>query len=281
MLAVVTDSTCDLPPETARALGLRVVPLRVLLGGRTFLDWQDLDPDAVYDHQRRGGTVATAPAPQDAFEVLYRDLLATHAGVISVHLSGDLSDTVRHARAAAGALDAGERVCVIDSGLASLPLAEAAIAARDAVWRGGDAQAAQAAVRRVGEEALAEFTVPTLEYLRRGGRLSRAGELVGNALGLRPVLRFDGGRLRAVRRVKAEAALRDILAGLEERFGDQPVAVTVGHAGRDPIRLTELRAALGASRLNVARGRLQLLGPVIGAHVGPGTYGVMARPYAG
>lgn len=281
MLAVVTDSTCDLPPETARGLGLRVVPLRVLLGGRTFLDGQDLDPEAVYDHQRRGGTVTTAPAPQDAFEALYRELLATHAGVVSVHLSGELSGTVRHAQAAADALNAGGRVCVIDSGLASLPLAEAAIAARDAVWKGGDAEAARDAVRQVGEETLAEFTVPTLEYLRRGGRLSRAGELVGNVLGLRPVLRFDGGRLRAVRRVKAEAALRDILAGLEERFGDEPVSVTVGHAGRDPIRLTELRAALGASRLNVARGRLQLLGPAIGAHVGPGTYGVMARPYLG
>ncbi|WP_245872733.1 DegV family protein [Deinococcus planocerae] len=277
----MTDSTCDLPAETARALGLRVVPLRVVIEGRTFLDGQDLDPEAVYDHQRRGGTVATAPAPQEAFETLYRELLATHDGVVSVHLSGELSDTVRHARAAAGALNAGERVHVIDSGLASLPLAEAALAARDALWRGGDAASAQAAVRRVGEEALAEFTVPTLEYLRRGGRLSRAQELVGNVLGLRPVLRFDGGRLRAVRRVKADDALRDILARLEERFGDEPVAVTVGHAGRDPIRLAELRAALGASRLNVARGRVQLLGPAIGAHVGPGTYGVMARPYEG
>lgn len=142
-------------------------------------------------------------------------------------------------------------------------------------------EAAHAAVRRVGEEALAEFTVPTLEYLRRGGRLSRAQELVGNMLGLRPILRFDGGRLRPVRRVKAEAALRDILAGMEERFGREPVAVTVGHAGRDPIRLAELKAALGASGLNVTRGRVQLLGPAIGAHVGPGTCALMARPHEG
>lgn len=59
MLAVVTDSTCDLHPATARALGLHIVPLQVVLDERTFLDWQDIDPDAVYDHQRTGGTVTT------------------------------------------------------------------------------------------------------------------------------------------------------------------------------------------------------------------------------
>ncbi|MEW6421672.1 MAG: DegV family protein [Deinococcota bacterium] len=277
MLAVVTDSTCDLHPDTARALGLHIVPLQVVLGERTFLDWQDIDPDAVYDHQRQGGSVTTQPAPQAAFEATYRQLLTTHNAVLSLHLSGHLSATAEHARAAARALNAEDRVRVVDSGLASIALAEAAIAAREVVRAGGDLQAALAAAQATGRDLLVEFTVPTLEYLRRGGRLSRTQELLGNMLGVRPILGFHEGRLQAVRRVRAASATRDILAQLEEKFGRDPVAVTIGHAGRDPSRIAELKAAMDASRLNVVRGRLQLLGPVIGAHVGPGTYGLMAR----
>lgn len=193
MLAVVTDSTCDLHPDTARALGLHIVPLQVVLGERTFLDWQDIDPDAVYDHQRTGGTVTTRPASQEAFEATYRQLLATHDAVLSLHLSGQLSATAEHARQAARALNTEDRVRVVDSGLASIALAEAAIAAREAVQAGGDLQTALAAAQATGRDLLVEFTVPTLEYLRRGGRLSRTQELLGNMLGVRPILGFQTG----------------------------------------------------------------------------------------
>lgn len=277
MIAVVTDSTCDLHPHTARSLGIHVVPLRVQLKDRDFLDWQDIDPDAVYDHQRGGGSVTTQPAPRAAFEALYRELLARHDQVLSLHLSGQLSETVEHARQAARNLNAGERVQVVDSGLASVALAEVVLVAQQAIAAGGDLAGARRAVQAAGQDLLAEFTVPTLEYLRRGGRVSRAQELVGNVLGVRPVLRFDGGRLKPVRRVRASRAMRDILEQLEARFGRDPVAVTVAHAGRDPARIAELKAALDASQLKVARGRVQLVGPVIGAHVGPGTYGLLAR----
>lgn len=197
--------------------------------------------------------------------------------MLSLHLSGQLSATAEHARQAARALNTEDRVRVVDSGLASIALAEAAIAALEAVQAGGDLQAALAAALTTGRDLQVEFTVPTLEYLRRGGRLSRTQELLGNMLGVRPILGFQDGRLQAVRRVRAASATRDILARLEERFGRDPVAVTIGHAGRDPGRIAELKAAIDASRLKVVRGRLQLLGPVIGAHVGPGTYGLLAR----
>ena len=278
MLALVTDSTCDLPRDTLRDLGLEVLPLHLQLGDRPYLDWEDIDPDAVYDHQRAGGTVATAPVTQAAFEARYRELLETHTQVLSVHLSGHLSATVEHARAAAQAIGAGDRIQVLDSRMASFPMAEALMQAREVIRSGGDLGAAADEIRKVRESMLVEMTVPTLEYLRRGGRISRAQALIGNVLGVRPVLRFDDGRLSPVRRVRASQATRDILGQLEQKFGREPVAVTIGHAGRDTARIAELQAAVKASGLNVARGRLQLMGPVIGAHVGPGTYGIMARP---
>ncbi|MDB5044842.1 MAG: fatty acid-binding protein DegV [Deinococcus sp.] len=278
MLAVLTDSTCDLHPDVARTLGIQTVSLSVQLGDRSLLDWQEVDPDAVYDHLRSGGSVSTQPVTTLAFEAAYRDLLKTHEQIVSIHISGQLSETVQHAREAAERLGAKDRIHIVDSGLASAPLAEAVIAARDAVSAGGTAETARRAVEHVRHNLHAEFTVPSLEYLRRGGRIGRAQEFFGNMLGMRPVLAFMGGELKATRRVRATGATQDLLGTLKERFGDTPLSVAIVHAGRDPGRIAELRSAMTASGLNVVRGRMQLMGPVVGAHVGPGTYGFMARP---
>ncbi len=278
MLAVLTDSTCDLHPETARQLGIRIVPLSVQLGSRSLMDWQEIDPDAVYDHLRAGGTVSTQPVSTAAFETAYRDLLVSHQQIISIHISGQLSETVQHAREAAERLGAGNRIHIVDSGLASSPLAEAVIAARDAVWAGATLETARQAAETVGRDLHAEFTVTSLEYLRRGGRIGRAQEFFGNMLGMRPVLAFTNGQLKATRRVRAANATQDLLNNLKERYDTAPLSVTISHAGRDPARIAELRAAMTSCGLNVVKGRVQLMGPVIGAHVGPGTYGFMARP---
>lgn len=281
MIAVLTDSTCDIHPDSARKLGVHVIPLTVCMRDRNLLDWEEIDPEAVYEHMRSGGTATTAPVDVSAFANKYRELLATHEHVVSIHLSGKLSETVNRAREAARAIDQERRIHVIDSQLASTPLAEAVLAARDAVWRGGDHTAAREAVETVRSQIHAEFSVASLEYLRRGGRIGRAQALVGNMLGLRPILQFEEGELKAVRRIKADFAAKDMIDGLRTRFGHVPITVSVVHAGRDTGRLTALRNAIVSSGLNVKKGRVQLLGPVIGAHVGPGTYGFMARPYQG
>lgn len=278
MIAVLTDSTCDLPPGEARKRGIHIIPLTVRLQERELLDWQEIDPDAVYSHMRAGGTASTAPVAVAAFAARYRELLGTHDEVVSIHLSGRLSETVEHARRAATLLNMERRIHVVDSGLASGPLAEAALAARAAVLSGGDPARAIQAAGAVCAQMHAEFSVASLDYLRRGGRIGRAQALVGNALGLRPVLGFEGGELRALRRCKVEYAIADMLGGLRARFGEQPLCVSVLHAGRDSGRLQALRHAVTTSGLNVRQARMHLMGPVIGAHVGPGAFGFMARP---
>jgi DegV family protein with EDD domain len=277
--AVLTDSTCDLPPEQALKLGLHVIPLTVQLQERRLLDWQEIDPDAVYDHMRTGGTATTAPVAAAAFAERYRQLLATHDGVVSIHLSGKLSETVNNARQAAESLGETGRITVIDSELASTPLAEAALAVRDVLQAGGDGEAARRAVEAMRGQMQAEFSVASLEYLRRGGRIGRAQALVGNMLGVRPILQFDHGELKAVRRIRASQAAEDMLDQLCQKFGREAVSVSIVHAGRDTGRLSAMRQAVTRSGLNVRQGRVQLMGPVIGAHVGPGTYGFLARPF--
>ncbi len=137
MIAVLTDSTCDLPIEEARKLGIHIIPLTVHMQERELLDWQEIDPDDVYSHMKAGGTASTTPVAVAAFATRYRELLDTHDEVVSIHLSGKLSETVNHARRAVALLNMERRIHVVDSGLASTPLAEAALAARTALLSGG------------------------------------------------------------------------------------------------------------------------------------------------
>ncbi|AWT35765.1 hypothetical protein GCM10008956_05210 [Deinococcus arenae] len=278
MIAVLTDSTCDLHPDSAKQLGINIIPLQVSLQQRTLLDWQEIDPDAVYDHMRAGGSASTTPVSVAAFAERYRDLLTSHDAVISLHISGKLSETVRHAQQAAIQLGEAGRIQVIDTEVASGPLAELAIVARDQITAGRELHQVTRAVLEARNSMYAELSVATLDYLRRSGRVSRAQAFLGGMLGVRPILTFERGELKATRRAKVDQAAGDMLGSLKQRFGTTPLSVTIMHAGRDTVRINALRAAMSASGLNVQRGRVQLMGPVIGAHVGPGTYGFNAIP---
>lgn len=272
--AVLTDSTCDLSTSAARRLGLSVIPLRVHLEGVG--DVSADDAGAVYTHQRAGGLVTTSAPDPETFARHYARLLRSHDAVLSVHLSAELSQTARRAQEAASAF--GGRVEVLDSGVASVALAEAALRARAALDAGGSLGAArEAAVRSVGR-GLSLFTVPSLDHLRLGGRIGRAAHFVGQMLDVRPVLSFEQGRLRPLRRVRTDQALEEMLMTLEERYGPEPLHVTVAHAGEDAARLLDLRAAVLGSRLTVVGGRMQHIGGVIAAHVGPGMSALGACP---
>lgn len=276
--AILTDSTCDLPPQQAQALGLEVVPLSVRMRGTSLRDWHDIDPDGVYSFMQSGGAVTTDPVTQAQFEQKYRELLGTHERVISIHMSGKLSATVRHAHAAARNIAAEDRVYVVDSGVVGYPLTDLALVAQRVAAAGGDHPAIEKAVKQFRRDMQAELSVPTLEYLRRSGRVSRVQEFLGNALNLRPVLRFDDGAIVVNRRVKGDKAVADILEQMRQRYGKSPVGVVVAHAGRDPLRFSQLREAVKKSGLQVAQARMQIMGPAVGAHTGPASYSLMAYP---
>lgn len=277
MIAVLTDSTCDLGPAQLAALGVTALPLTVRVAGHDYRDWEDIDPDVLFGQMQDGAQPSTSPPGVDAFKAAYQRLLGVYDHVLSIHLSSQLSETLAQARVAAQTAGAG-RVTVIDSGFATAPQAELVMLAARLAASGLGAEEVAARVKALAGQLYAEFTVDSLEYLRRGGRLSRAGELLGNLLNLRPVLRFEGGRIVADRRVRGKTSVADMIARLEERFGQSPVNVAVAHAGRDRERIDRVRQALEASRLQIKSGRIQLIGAVVGAHVGPGTVGLLAYP---
>ena len=274
-VAIVTDSTADLIPELVAGQAVTVVPLTVNLDGRSYRDGVDITAAEFYQALRRSSSHPTTsqPAPGQ-FKEAYERLLEDHDEVVSIHISHKLSGTVGSAQQAAEMVAPG-RVKVVDSRFASMPLAALVLVAAARAGQGGDSGAVIEAVTRVGDAMSCFFAVSTLEYLRRGGRIGSAGALLGSVLQIKPILAIEDGEVVPLERVRThDRALNRLVELVRSRDRAKGLCLVIGHAADEP-------AAQGlAERLeDIAESLvIQPLGPVVGAHVGPGTVGVAAYP---
>jgi len=272
-VAVVTDSTADLSPELVAARDITVVPLTVNLEGRSYLDGVDISAADFYARLAASSGMATTsqPAPGQFAEV-YEKLLAVHEEVVSLHISSKLSGTF--AAATKGMeLVGGDRVTVVDTGQVSMPLALLVLAAFGMAAEGDGAERILQRLRPIREAMRVYFMVGTLEYLRRGGRIGRASALLGSVLQLRPVLTIADGQVTPLERVRTqEKALSRVIELAKQ--ADGRVCALIGHAAaEEPAqRIADALDPVAESLI------LSPLGPVVGAHAGPGTVGVGCYP---
>jgi fatty acid kinase fatty acid binding subunit len=281
-VAIVTDTTHYLPAEHVARAGLHEVSLYVTdeAGQRREADITDLRE--FYERLRASAGVPTTSQPSIGdFLAVYEPLATAGHDIVSVHLAGGISGTVEAARQAAAAL--GERaperrVAVVDSEMACGALGLVALAAAGAASAGGDVDAVVARAREAMAATRLWFAVDTLEYLRRGGRIGAAQAWLGGALKIKPILTLDG-EITPVERVRtSKRAFDRMVEYMHERRADGADAWVVQHVQAEDV----------ADRL-VARGRevfgcepafVSEVGPVIGAHVGPGLVGFGGIPLA-
>ncbi|MFI1197747.1 DegV family protein [Micromonospora sp. NPDC020750] len=270
-VAVVTDSTAYLPPELAQSHRLTVVPLTVVLNGAEGLEGIETFPeDATRALGGRRVSVSTSRPSPEQFVGTYRKLLDAGAdGVVSVHLSAELSGTVEAARLAAA--EVGDRIVVVDSRSTGMGLGFPALAAAEAAAGGADL----AGVRRAAVDAIDRtsifFYVDTLEFLRRGGRIGAAEALFGTALSVKPIMHMPDGAIVLMDKVRTAsrgvARLVDLAVGAA---GDADVDLAVHHLAA-PQRAEQLLAAL-TERLGdrLRSSYVTEAGAVVAAHAGPG-----------
>jgi DegV family protein with EDD domain len=283
LVRVVTDSTSDLPPEVARAHGIQILPVLVLFGDRVYHDGVDLKAREFYELLEKGPVhPSTNPTPQADFQEVYRRL-AAQKDILSIHISEKLSQTVVHARQAAEAGIAqyqelrgpAEKVFlqVVDSQSASLGLGMLALFAARMARRGIEPDLIVERLEAMRDRVHVLFAVDTLEYLARGGRIGKARAVLGNFLGLKPILGVKDGEIVAVDRVRGGRAAHPRLIELfRERVDPQrPVVVTVAHA-KAPVWADRLRGLIEKS-FQVKELLLAEMGPVVVANTGPGTVG--------
>ncbi len=274
-VAIVTDSTSDLPPALTAARSITIVPLTLNFDGQALLDGVDITPSEFYRRLPNATSHPTTSQPSPGqFAEVYGALLADHDAIVSIHISEKLSGTFESAQQAADMTDA-TRVHVIDSQVVSMGLGLVTLAASTLAAKSADAEAIVDKVEAMRGEVQTYFSVATLEFLRRGGRIGRASALLGSVLQVKPVLCIRDGLVTPLERVRTfERALSRVVELARAVDRGKGICAIVGHAGAeaDAVRVAKELEPIAETLM------IQTLGPVVGAHAGPGVVGVGCYP---
>ncbi len=272
--AIVLDSTADFPDAPERFENVRVVPLYVRFGDESFRDYVDIQPDEFYARLESAPSPPTTSQPTPAdFLAAYEKLAPRYERILSLQISSTLSGTFASAQLAAEQLG-GDRVRVVDTRTVSASLSLLALAVRRRLERGTTDEEIDALVERYGREHRLLFTVNTLDYLARGGRIGRAAALAGNLLNVKPILTIRDGEVVPLKRVRGNAkAYAEFRSLFVETSSDSPrLKVGIAHAAA-PERMRALEELVARERPHAQVEIATTLGAVVGTHAGPGTVG--------
>jgi DegV family protein with EDD domain len=269
-VAVVSDSTAYLPPHFAVANGVHVVQQYVHFGDGRVEHEDDTDLDAFFEEMRSIEELpTTSPPTADDFETAYRPLLDAGREIVSVHISEALSHTCDEARDAAKRLGASDMVTVIDSCFTAGGLGLIALAAARRASAGADAQHVVSTVEEARTDLKLWFSLDTLEFLKRGGRIGAVSAWIGSTMGVKPILTIEDGQIAPVERVRSsERALERMVDYARQRHASGADAWTVQHvqsAEEAEVLVERCREVYGTEPVYVSE-----IGAVVGAHSGAG-----------
>lgn len=278
-IGIVCDSTCDLGPAWLAEHDVRMVPLKVLFGSESYLDWIDMTPEQFYEKLAASASLpkTSQPSPAD-FSATYADLAESGCSeIVSIHLTSALSGTFESATMAAA--DSPVPVRIVDTKTVSQATAlaiKAAIEARDA---GGSAKDIEAAAQNVADSSRLFFVLDTLEYLVKGGRAGKAAGLAASVLNIKPILTFTSeGTIEPFKKVKG---LKKAMAVLAEHVAtdstDRVIRLSLLH-GSAPALAEQMKVALDAAGVRHELDTVGSVGAVIGTYAGPGAVGVAYHP---
>ncbi|MFL5969536.1 MAG: DegV family protein [Gaiellaceae bacterium] len=269
--AIVLDSTADFPEAPKRFPNWRVVPLYVLFGDESYRDYVELAPAEFYARLRTADQLPTTSQPTPGDFLRTYEELAGYDRIYSLHLSAVLSGTYQSAATAATEL--GDKVRTVDSESASAAIAMLGLAVQRRLEAGTTDEEIDELVRRFRETARLIFTVDTLEFLRRGGRIGRASAWAGQLLHVKPLLTIKR-EVVPLKRVRGnQKAMQEFVAEFTATTHDTPtLKVGIAHADA-PERAAQLQKMVRHERPQAEIEVVTTLGAVVGTHAGPGTVG--------
>ncbi|MER5306464.1 DegV family protein [Streptomyces sp. NPDC002773] len=276
-VAIVTDSTAYLPRQVRERHAITAVPLTVVIGDRALEEGTEISARALVEALQKKRSVTTSRPSPEIFAEAYRAAAEAGArGVVSLHLSAEVSGT--YDAAVLAAKDAPVPVRVVDTRMMGMALGFCVLAAAQAAEAGGSLDEAVAAAEKRAAGTSAYFYVDTLDHLRRGGRIGAAQALLGSAFAVKPLLELGGGRIELREKVrtasKAIARLEEIAV---ERAGSGAVDIAVHHLSA-PERAAALAERLEERVPGMVDLQVSEVGAVIGAHTGPGLLAVVVSP---
>ncbi|MFC4101003.1 DegV family protein [Paenibacillus xanthanilyticus] len=281
---IVTDSTSDIPAEMREQLGIELVPLKVIFGEETYLDGITLSPEQFYDKLQRAQSLPTTsqPSPIEFMETYERILNEDPgASIISIHLSAKFSGTFQSAMIGQSMLERDADISVYDSKSATYGIGLLVVHAAKLAQAGKTKAEILDEIEQLNQDKKLYFIVDTLEYLQKGGRIGKASAVIGSILNIKPILSIDNeGEVTAIDKVRGQKkAIARILELVERDFGRDPVELTI--AWTNVKDLAQELGRLVQEKLDVRVVHHTWIGPVIGAHVGPGAAAIFINRVRG
>lgn len=273
-VAIVTDSTTYLPQSIIDGLGIHVVPLTLHWDGESYRDGVDIQAEAFYKRLSQSDTIpTTSQTPVEVFDRLFKELLEKDYAVFSMLISSGISGTVESALQAKKNFP-GAPLKVMDSKFVSMALGflvlEVARAAKDGASLEECAALANETYPKIG----VYFTVDTLKYLNKGGRINTAKRLLGAALDIKPIMEIRDGKIELVESVRSRKKSLNRMLELAERemAGREPVRISTFHAAAEED--CQLLMDKAVARFSPVETITTYVSPVIGSHTGPGTVSI-------
>ena len=271
-VAIVTDSTADLPPELVEELGVTIVPLQVIFGDEAYREGVEITTEEFYERLVKSRQLPTTSAPSVGdFQEVYERLLEEVDSIVSIHIGAKLSGTIQAAQTARQSLAKPERIEIVDSQAVSVAIGFATMEAVEAARAGAKLAEVKAAAESAVQRTHVRFMLDTLEYVRRGGRIGRARAYLGTLLRVKPILSFREGEVYPEERVRTRARGLERMIQWAVRHQKVKRAVVAHSTTLDEAESIRERLAMAFPSVKVY---LIRFGPVLGTHGGPGTIGV-------
>lgn len=274
-VAIVTDSTAFLELGVAQELDITVVPLNVHLGDETLRDGIDITPEAFFQRlEQRGGFPRTSPPSVQSFEQVYANLHTRTDQILSIHISGRLSQTLRNAQQGADSLLGRCNIVVIDSLTTSLGLGILAEGAAKAAQEGATLDEIVRLVRGMIPHIYIVFYVDQMDYLERGNRIGKAQAILGTMLNIKPLLFVEDGEIIPLEKVRThEKAIEKLFEFVAEFSELEQAAIAQRHAS--PTEETNMLLERLEPLFPHMKFPIIQYGPVLASHIGPSAMGVI------
>ena len=232
--AIVVDTNSGIMPEEAARMGISLIPMPFLIDGKEYLEGEDCSQDFFFERMAAGAEVGTSQPSPGGIAELWERLLEENDAVLHFPMSSSLSGSCQTAKALA--LDYPGRVFVVDNRRISVTLRESVRGAQRLLAEGKSAEEVHRILEERGGESSIYIAVNTLEYLKKGGRVTAAGAAMGTLLNLKPVLQIQGGKLDAFKKCRGMAAACDAMLqamekDLRERFPGREMRLFAAYSG--------------------------------------------------
>lgn len=282
--AIMADSNCGIMPEEESHYGIHILPMPIIIDGKTYFEGIDITMEKFYQKQTSGSVITTSqPSPGDVTDMWDR-LLKAHDEIVFIPMSSGLSNTCQTALLLAEDELYKGRVFVVDNHRISVTQALAVLDAKALADEGRTAREIKEILEQEAMDATIYIAVDTLEYLKKGGRITAAAAALGTILKLKPVLTIQGDKLdsyakargmKSAFRVMLEALKSDIASRLSHLREKGLLKIGIANTMMDPDKLEIFKAELKKTFPDMELVYFPLT-MSIGTHVGPGGIGIGA-----